>query len=105
MVEERGKIKKITKNICEAFGHNYEDMVSYNINQFMPNIFSKYHHKFLINFIEHGKIKILADKKRMIFAKNKNKFIFPTIVRMKTEHLLNNQFGVTALIKKVATAS
>lgn len=80
-------------------------MISFNINQFMPQIYSKYHHKFLSNFIEMGKIKILADKKRLIFAKNKHKFIFPIYVRMKTEHLLNNEFGVTALVRKLETTS
>jgi ribosomal protein L39E len=71
----------------------------------MPQIFSRHHHKFLSNFIEFGKIKILSEKKRLIFAKNKNKFIFPVYVRMKTEHLLHNEFGVTALIKKIDTTS
>jgi hypothetical protein len=66
----------------------------------MPRLFGKNHHKFLTNFIELGKIKILADKKRMLFGKNKNKYIFPVLARLRTEHLLNNEFGVTALIKK-----
>lgn len=105
MVEERGKIKKLTKNICELYGHNYEDMVSFNINQFMPQIFGKHHHKFLTNFIELGKIKILSEKKRLVFAKSKNKYIFPIIVRLKTEHLLSTEFGVTALVKKLETTS
>ena len=62
MIEERGKIKKLTQNICELFGYNKEDMIGYNINQFMPNIFGKHHAKFLSNFIERGKIKILKEK-------------------------------------------
>lgn len=52
-----------------------------------------------------GKIKILAEKKRVLFGKNKNKFIFPVQARLRTEHLLNNEFGVTALIKKHQTQS
>lgn len=42
----------------------------------MPRLFSKNHNKFLSNFIEHGKVKIIGSKKRLLMAKNKNKFIF-----------------------------
>ena len=84
LIEERGKIKKLTQNICDAYGYNKEDMVSFNINQFMPNIFGRFHAKFLSNFIEKGKIKILKEKQRILFAKNKKKFIFPLNVRLKT---------------------
>lgn len=47
-----------------------------------------------------GKIKILADKNRILFAKDKNKFVFPLQARLRTEHLLCDEFGVTALIRK-----
>jgi len=80
-------------------------MVSFNINQFMPRLFAKNHHKFLTNFIELGKIKILTEKKRILFGKNKNKYIFPVQASLRTEHLLNNEFGVTGLIKKHQTSS
>lgn len=50
----------------------------------MPQIYGKNHHKFLTNFIEFGKIKLLSVKNRLIFAKSKSKYIFPIIVRMKT---------------------
>ena len=53
----------------------------------MPNIYGKNHHKFLNNFIENGEIKALKVKKRTLFAKNKEKFIFPIEVKFKTEHL------------------
>lgn len=66
------------------YGNTYEDMLYFNINQFMPRIFGKNHHKFLSNFIEMGKIKILADKNRILFAKNKEKFIFPLKARLRT---------------------
>lgn len=33
------------------FEYNYEDMIGFNINLFMPRIYAKYHHKFLTNFI------------------------------------------------------
>ena len=59
LVEERGKIKKITRNICDFFGYAREDMVGFNINLFMPTIFGKNHAKFLSNFIDKGRIKLL----------------------------------------------
>jgi hypothetical protein len=51
LIEERGKIKKMTKNISDIFGYSKEDMISYNINLFMPRLFGRYHARFLSNFI------------------------------------------------------
>ena len=105
LIEERGKIKKITKNLCKAFGYNIEDMVSFNINQFMPLLYGKHHHRFLANFIDNGAIKILKERKRFLFGRNKAKFIFPVQARLKTEHLFNKEFGATGLIKAIETNS
>ncbi len=58
-------------------------MISYNINLFMPRLFGRYHARFLSNFIEKGKIKLLKENNRVIFAKNKKKFIFAVNVRLK----------------------
>lgn len=58
-------------------------MVGFNIKRFMPSIFSKHHDKFLSNFVERGKIRLLRSKERVIFGKNKKKFIFPINVRLK----------------------
>ena len=90
LVEERGKIRKITRNVSDFFGYAREDMVGFNINLFMPTIFGKNHAKFLSNFIDKGRIKLLKEKDRVIFAKNKKKFIFPVNIRLKAEHLLND---------------
>ena len=104
-MEERGKIKKITRNIGEFFGHAREDMVGFNINLFMPTIFGRNHARFLSNFIDKGRIKLLKEKERIIFAKNKKKFIFPINIRLKAEHLLDNEFGASAMITAIDTSS
>lgn len=80
-------------------------MIGFNINLFMPTIFGKNHAKFLSNFIDKGRIKLLKEKDRIIFAKNKKKFIFPVNVRLKAEHLLDNEFGASALLSGVDTNS
>ena len=105
MVEERGKIKKITRNVSDFFGYAREDMVGFNINLFMPTIFGKNHARFLSNFIDKGRIKLLKERDRVIFAKNKKKFIFPVNIRLKAEHLLNGEFGASALITPFDTNS
>lgn len=65
-------------------------MINFNVNMFMPRLFGRFHAKFLSNFIEKGKIKLLKEKSRVVFGKNKKKFIFPINVTLKTEHLLKN---------------
>jgi len=59
-------------------------MLGFNINLFMPTLFGKYHAKFLSNFVDKGRIKLLKSKNRMVFGKNKKKFIFPFNVQLKT---------------------
>ncbi len=84
MVQERGRIKKITRNIAEFFGYGREEMVGFNINLFMPSMYGKYHAQFLSNFIDKGRIKLLKERARVVFAKNKRKFIFPINIKLKT---------------------
>ena len=84
LVEERGRIRKITRNISTFFGYAREDMLGFNINLFMPTLFGKYHARFLSNFIDKGRIKLLKERVRVVFGKNKKKYIFPVNVRLKT---------------------
>ncbi len=37
-------------------------MINFNIKRFMPTIFARSHDKFLSNFIEKGKIKLLKER-------------------------------------------
>lgn len=80
-------------------------MVTFNIRRYMPTIYARHHDKFLSNFVEKGKIKLLKERERVIFARNKKKFIFPVNVRLKAEYLLENQFGSSSLINAVETNS
>ena len=105
LVEERGRIRKITLAISEFFGYSKEDMVGFNINLFMPSLFGKCHAKFLSNFIDKGRIKLLKERTRVVFGKNKKKFIFPINIKLKTEHLQHDQFGASALISRIDTSS
>lgn len=59
-------------------------MVGFNINLFMPTHFGKYHARFLSNFIDKGRIKLLKEKIRVVFGKNKQKYIFPINIKLKT---------------------
>jgi hypothetical protein len=45
--------------MCDAFFYSRDEMVNFNIKRFMPTIFARYHDRFLSNFIEKGKIKLL----------------------------------------------
>ncbi len=95
----------MTKKMCQVFGYPKEDMTSMNINQFMPRLFGYHHAKFLNNFIEKGKIKLLTYNERDIFGKNKKKFIFPLKVSLKAEYLQDNFFGSSGLVKQIDTFS
>jgi len=59
-------------------------MIGFNINLFMPTLFGKHHAKFLSNFIDKGRIRLLKEKERIVFGRNKGKFIFPVHIKLKT---------------------
>jgi hypothetical protein len=40
-----------------------------------------------------------------VFGKSKKKFIFPLNIQLKAEHLLDNEFGASALLSQVDTNS
>jgi hypothetical protein len=87
------------------FGYSREDMLGFNINLFMPTIFGKHHAKFLSNFIDKGRIRLLKQKNRVVFGRNKRKFIFPVQIKLKTEHLQEDQFGASAVLTRVDSSS
>jgi hypothetical protein len=80
-------------------------MLGFNINLFMPTLFGKHHAKFLSNFIDKGRIRLLKERTRVVFGRNKRKFIFPLNIKLKTEHLQQNEFGASALLSCVDTNS
>jgi PAS domain S-box-containing protein len=103
LIEERGKIMKITRNVCDMFGYPKSEMVEMNIDGYMPSIFARSHDKFLLNFIERGEITLLKEKQRVVFGKNKKHFIFPFNIRLKVENMNEGAFGACALITKLKT--
>jgi len=48
--------------MCTAYGYTREEMVGFNVKRFMPAIYSKHHDRFLSNFVEKGKIRLLRSK-------------------------------------------
>jgi hypothetical protein len=87
LVDERGRIKKMTTPISQMFGFSKEDMLGFNIKGFMPATFGSHHEMFISNFIDKGKIRLLMTRDVVVFGKNKKMFIFPINLRLKTEHL------------------
>lgn len=91
--------------MCTVYGYPKEDMVNFNVNLFMPRLFGKHHAKFLHNFIEKGKFRLLKESFRSVFGKNKKKFLFPMKITLKAEYLLDNFFGSSSLLKPIETFS
>lgn len=102
LIEERGKILKITRNVCSMFGYPKNEMMEMNIDGYMPSIFARCHDRFLCNFIEKGEITLLKEKQRIIFGKNKKHFIFPFNIRLKVENTNEGAFGACALLTKLS---
>jgi hypothetical protein len=62
LVNNPGQILCITKNVCQILGYKIEDLICQKVNKVMPFMFSKFHDKFLRNFIEKGTFQTLKQK-------------------------------------------
>ena len=51
----------------------------------MPKTIARHHNEFLKNFIENEKMNILKSDNRVLFLKNRSKFIHPIIAKIKLE--------------------
>jgi len=57
-----GEIISITKNMSELLNFNINELKGQSVNKIMPLNFSRYHGKFLRNFVEKGSFKMLKLK-------------------------------------------
>lgn len=57
-------------------------MENFNINRFMPKLFSKNHDDFLTTFIKNPNKKVNTDV-RNTFGKNKYGYVFPIYLQLK----------------------
>ncbi|EAR96483.3 transmembrane protein, putative (macronuclear) [Tetrahymena thermophila SB210] len=90
MSTKRGKIINTKKDkILNFFGYDMNDeSLIENINQLMPNMFSKIHNQLMSNLILNG-YSVLFNGNRLVFGLNKKGFIFP--LKLQIDYLSNYQ--------------
>lgn len=71
----------------------------------MPLMFSRYHDKFINNFIYKGKMKVLKYKQKVFYARNKNKFILPITIKLKIDYSSNEGMYAVAFTRLSETKS
>jgi hypothetical protein len=67
----------------------------------MPMAFSVHHDQYLDNFIEQGRMNIVKEEYRFLLVKNKKKFIFPVVAKVRLENYSTEDFGASALITPI----
>ena len=67
----------------------------------MPFVFSIHHDRYLDNFIEKARMSIVKDDYRFLLVKNKRKFIFPVVAKVRLDNYSTEDFGASALITPI----
>ncbi|KAL4504541.1 hypothetical protein ABPG72_009987 [Tetrahymena utriculariae] len=90
MSTKRGKILNTKKDkILNFFGYDMNDQsLIEDINQLMPNMFSKIHNQLMANLVYNG-YSVLFNGNKLVFGLNKKGFIFP--LKLQIDYLSNYQ--------------
>lgn len=81
--ERIGQIVAMNSSACRIFCYSRPEIVGRKIENLMPILLAERHDSFLNNFLVK-KESIYMKRERPIFAKNKNQYIFPAYIRIRT---------------------
>ncbi|EAR99274.4 transmembrane protein, putative (macronuclear) [Tetrahymena thermophila SB210] len=101
LISQSIDIKRTSKNFQQIFEIEQSSVVGKQVSNLLPKVMFNAHEITIDEFINFGNNdSIINTGERFAFAQNGNGFIFPIYIRIKTENL-QDDFGVTALIKRV----
>ena len=71
-----GIITQCNSGVCKIFGYTIPEMINYNVEKLMPEMYAKNHSKVLEEALAKGPENI-PNKERLVFARHKSGYIFP----------------------------
>ena len=99
LLKHYGKIRSHSRNFSRLL--KYDTLLDENISRIMPKLFSDVHSSILERFVEEGRYSISKDENRVLFAMDKQNFIFPVRLRLKVDVFSLEDFGATAYFSPI----
>ncbi|KAL4438777.1 hypothetical protein ABPG74_013450 [Tetrahymena malaccensis] len=101
LISQSIDIKRASKNFQQIFEIEPTSVIGKQVSNLVPKALFDAHELTIDEFINFGGNHSIINKgERFAFAQNRNGFVFPISIRIKTENF-QDDFGITALIKKV----
>lgn len=105
VLEDVGKITKVSKNIKEVLGYSSFDLIGLNINELMPFSLRAQHNEVILNFIKkYSKKTFKSDPFVKFFAYNKNFNLQEVQVNYYFNMLDFSNFELSGLFKRVSNS-
>ena len=96
-----GKVLSCSESLQPMFGYNHRELLSQNINMIMPRFFQEKHDKFILDFYNTGRSRIMACEDTLVFGKNQQNEIFPVTINLSIQPNLEQGIMYTALLTRI----
>ena len=96
-----GKVLSCSESLQPMFGYNHRELLSQNINMIMPRFFQEKHDKFILDFYNTGRSRIMASEDMLVFGKNQQNEIFPVTINLSIQPNLEQGIMYTALLTRI----
>jgi len=96
-----GIITSCNLAVCRTFGYSKKELLGFNINILMPDLFAKQHNDILLRDLQNSRREIDHDvsrKERKIYAKTKTGYIIPLWLSLLSRPTLLNESNYIGLI-------
>jgi PAS domain S-box-containing protein len=102
ILDETGRITKVSKNLPAVLGHSPSDLLGKSINEIIPFTIQPFHDDILIKFVErYSKKTMRSDPKIQFFAYNKNFHLQECAIRYNFVMSYFETFQLSGVCRKV----
>ena len=99
--ESLGQILSCSESIQKMFGFHHRAILGQNISIIMPRFFKERHDRFILDFENTGKSRIMGNEETLLFGKNQQNDIFPVTINLSIQQNLEQGIMYTALLRKI----
>ena len=96
LLKHLGIIRSHSRNFSKLM--KYDTLLNENISRIMPRMFADVHTLILERFIEEGNFSLTKEQDRVLFAMDKQNFVFPIKLKVKIDIFSIEDFGATGFL-------
>lgn len=91
IIDQKGIIDSVNPMVTTVFGYSPQELLSMNVNMLMPEPYKSMHDRYLANYLETGKAKILGKPGIEVMGVRKDGSIFPLEIGLSEMKLDDNR--------------